>query len=71
MPNFIVVNRNAQANGDHEVHNTTTGCGHMPDAANRMSLGSHATCRGAVQEAKRTYARSNGCYYCCNECNTG
>lgn len=33
MPHFIV-NRDAQSNGDHEVHNKTAGCDHMPDLAN-------------------------------------
>jgi hypothetical protein len=70
MPYFIV-NRNAQSNGDHEVHNTTTGCSFMPNAANQLDLGYHASCHGAVQKAKETYWQSNGCYWCCPECNTG
>lgn len=69
MPYFIV-NTNAQANGDHEVHNTTTGCGHMPYSSNQQNLGYHASCSGALQEAKKTYSQSNGCYYCCNPCHT-
>lgn len=68
MPYFHV-NKNSQANRDHEVHQN--GCGHQPDLANRLALGLHATCRGAVQEAKMTYRQSNGCYYCCRECHTG
>jgi len=47
MPSFIV-NRNVQANGDYEVHNTTTGCQFMPLPANQASLGSHTSCAGAV-----------------------
>lgn len=69
MPQFIV-NTVAQSNGDHEVHNKTAGCTYMPAAANQKDLGSHDTCRGAVSEAKNTYAQSNGCYYCCNACHT-
>ncbi len=71
MPRFIL-NKNAQSNGDHEVHNSSTGCGHMPNPENRISLGEHATCRGAVADAKRRLPgqRINGCYYCCNECHT-
>lgn len=70
MPQFIV-NKNAQANsGDHEVHNKTTGCAYMPLAANQKDLGYHNSCHGAVSEAKKIYADSNGCYYCCNECHT-
>jgi hypothetical protein len=67
MPNYHV-NKNAQSNGDHEVHES--GCAHSPDVANRLQLGVHATCHGAVQEAKKTYSKSNGCYYCCNACHT-
>jgi len=71
MPNFIV-NSNAQSNGDHEVHNTTTGCSYMPSAANQIDLGYHVTCQSAVTEAKRRWPlqRINGCYYCANPCHT-
>lgn len=67
MP-YYHVNRNAQANGDHEVHEN--GCGHQPLPQNRMDLGYHSDCHGAVREAKRTYSAANGCYYCCNACHT-
>jgi len=70
MPYFYV-NTNAQKNGDHEVHEKDSGCGHEPDAANRMDLGWHSDCEGAVTEAKKTYSQSNGCYYCCEACHTG
>jgi hypothetical protein len=69
MPNYLV-NKNAQSNGDHEVHNTTTGCTFMPNVANQKNLGYHADCHGAVREAKRTYPQSNGCYWCCYACHT-
>ncbi|AVF95414.1 hypothetical protein AL552_17505 [Vibrio diabolicus] len=71
MSNYII-NKNAQSNGDHEVHNTTTGCSHMPNTENQIELGSHLTCSGAVQAAKTQWpeARINGCYYCCNPCHT-
>ncbi|MAO93003.1 MAG: hypothetical protein CMM78_11315 [Rhodospirillaceae bacterium] len=65
---FYYVNKNAQNNGDHEVH--TTGCSFMPDPANRLSLGEHSNCSTAVAKAKQTYRQSNGCYYCCNSCHT-
>ncbi len=70
MPRFIV-NKNAQANGDHEVHNTTDGCSYMPDTRNRKDLGTHAGCHGAVAEARTLYPQSNGCYHCCRACHTG
>lgn len=69
MPTYIV-NKQVQTNGDHEVHNTTTGCIYMPNIANQTDLGYHDNCHGAVAKAKQTYAQSNGCYYCCPACHT-
>lgn len=71
MPHFIV-NRNAQDNGDHEVHNKTTGCNYMPEPQNQVDLGQHDSCHGAVAYAKRRWpqARVNGCYWCANACHT-
>lgn len=63
------VNRNAQPNGDHEVH--TYNCTHGPLEHNRQYLGEFTSCAPAVREAKRYYTQSNGCYYCSPECNTG
>ena len=63
------VNRNAQPNGDHEVHTLT--CTHGPLEANRLYVGEYMSCGPAVAEAKRHYRRSNGCYYCSNPCHTG
>jgi len=65
---YYYVNKNAQANGDHEVH--TTGCSFMPNATNRIYLGDFSNCRQAVSEAKKHYTKSNGCYYCANACHT-
>jgi len=62
------VNKNVQANGDHEVHES--GCSYMPDDENRIYLGDFSNCHAAVNEAKRYYPQSNGCYYCSNECHT-
>ncbi len=69
MPRFIV-NRNAQSNGDHEVHEVDAGCEHMPLPSNQDDLGYHSSCHGAVAKASETYNNVNGCYYCCNECHT-
>jgi hypothetical protein len=68
---YFYVNKNAQENGDHEVHEENANCGHEPHILNRLALGWHSDCHGAVKEAKKTYSQSNGCFYCCNECNTG
>ena len=62
------VNKNAQSNGDHEVH--AYGCSYMPEPENRLYLGEFTSCHGAVLKAKRTYPQSNGCYYCCRPCHT-
>lgn len=69
MPQFIV-NTQVQSNGDHEVHNKTSGCTFMPATGNQKDLGYHSSCHSAVTEAKKTYRQSNGCYYCCTECHT-
>lgn len=68
MPSYYV-NKNAQNNGDHEVHTNT--CSHMPESRNCQYLGEYPSCRLAVQEAKKTFQQSNGCYYCSRECHTG
>lgn len=72
MARFIV-NNNQQSNGDHEVHNASKGCSYMPSLLNQIALGEHSGCHSAVTEAKRRYPswKVNGCYYCCNSCNTG
>ncbi len=62
------VNRNAQDNGDHEVH--AQSCSFLPEVDNRLYLGEFTNCRPAVREAKKYYDRANGCYYCSRECHT-
>lgn len=63
------VNKNAQANGDHEVHKS--GCSYMPSPENRMFLGDFSSCHGAVREAKKTYpTTADGCYHCSPACHT-
>lgn len=68
----FVLNRSQQSNGDHEVHNVTTGCAYMPLPQNQIDLGEHSNCYGAVAYAKQNWpgSRINGCYYCCNSCHT-
>ncbi|WP_081610450.1 hypothetical protein [Mariniradius saccharolyticus] len=65
MPNYVV-NNQAQANGDHEVHQV--GCNYFP--RDYVSLGWHLTCNTAVAAAKRYHPRSNGCKYCSPSCHT-
>lgn len=71
MPKFVI-NKNAQSNGDHEVHNATNGCSYMPNVENQIDLGYHDSCKEAVIEAKKRWPdhRINGCFYCCRPCHT-
>ncbi len=68
MPRYYV-NKNAQTNGDHEVHQTV--CPTPADEMNRLYLGTFTSCYGAVVEAKKHYAQSNGCANCSPACHTG
>lgn len=63
------VNKNAQNNGDHEVHKST--CDWLPKPENRIYLGEFSNCKDAVEEAKKYYNQVNGCIYCSTECHTG
>jgi len=67
MANYYV-NRNAQDNGDHEVHTGT--CDWLPKEANRIYLGQFASCHGAVIEAGKHYNQVDGCKHCCLQCHT-
>jgi len=64
------VNKQAQPNGDHEVHQET-GCPTPAAPHNRQPLGDHSSCFGAVQEARRYYRQVNGCAHCAPACHTG
>jgi len=52
------VNKNAQNNGDHEVHRS--GCDHLPEPVNRLHLGDFDRCQPAVREAKSTIPSQMG-----------
>lgn len=65
---FYYVNKNAQPNGEHEVHKST--CNHLPALENRISLGQFANCSDAKRKAKDHYVNVDGCYYCCPTCHT-
>ena len=65
---FYYVNKNAQPNGDYEVH--TLNCSYLPSFENRLFLGMFSNCSEAVQAAKKTYPQADGCYYCCKACHT-
>ena len=67
MANYYV-NKNAQSNGDHEVHKS--GCSWLPNTDNRIYLGNFDNCSDAVKESKKYYSQVNGCYYCSRDCHT-
>lgn len=71
MMAWYCVNRNQQANGDHEVHNVSSDCRFLPAPTDRKDLGHHDSCESAVEEARNHYSEVNGCFYCSNECHTG
>jgi hypothetical protein len=61
-------NKNAQSNGDHEVHKET--CNYLPLEHNRKSLGDFSSCQDAVKEAKKTDSSADGCAICSPSCHT-
>ena len=63
------VNKNAQPNGDHEVHRA--GCPHPPNPENEIFLAYYDTCRPAVAAARKHFRQVNGCYHCSRPCHTG
>ena len=65
MPRYYV-NKNAESNGDHEVH--VEECIRMPAEWNREYLGEFPSCRSAVIEAKKKYSQADGCWHCSPAC---
>lgn len=71
MPVFIV-NNNPQINGEHEVHNLTTGCLYLPRLESQIPLGEYASGLEAVRVASVRWPlrRINGCSHCAPEGHT-
>ena len=67
MKNYYV-NNTAQSNRDHEVH--TDDCVYLKSIVSKKYLGLFSNCKDAVNEAKKTYSKSNGCKTCCSACHT-
>jgi len=65
MPKYYV-NKNAQVNGDHEVHKE--GCRHMPITTERVYVGDFPKCTSAVLRAKKIYKTADGCRNCSRPC---
>ncbi|ELK46336.1 hypothetical protein QRD89_18025 [Halobacillus sp. ACCC02827] len=59
-------NQNQQADGGHEVH--VEGCNFMPFEKNLLALGGHSECSSALEEARNTFDKVNGCQHCCPDC---
>jgi len=62
------LNKNAQSNGDHEVHKF--GCKYMPNENNRISLGSFSHSYEAIKRAREYFLAVNGGYNCLPDCAT-
>ena len=62
------VNKNAQNNGDHEIH--TSHCRFLPKDENRIYLGYYTNCQPAVEKARDYYDNVDGCAYCSSRCHT-
>ncbi len=62
------MNKNAQSNGDHEVHEST--CSRLPYTENRLYLGDFSSCFAAVREAKKYDKDADGCFYCSKACHS-
>lgn len=62
------INKNAQSNGEHEVH--TASCSCLESIENKEDLGAFFSCQSAVQEAERRGYQANGCQTCCPSCHT-
>lgn len=60
------LNKEAQTNGDQEVHQAT--CLFLPGEENRIDLGEFYSCKDAIDKAKVIYVKSNGCYFCARLC---
>jgi hypothetical protein len=70
MPNYCVNTIAQSGSGDHEVHDLASIRGCLPGSSNSIHLGHHASCQGAVSEAKKLFSDVNGCYFCANACHT-
>ncbi len=68
MKKNYYVTMHTQFNGDHEVHDET--CRYMFGITNRLYLGEFYSCTEAVVEAKKSYARADGCKFCSPTCHT-
>jgi hypothetical protein len=65
------VNKVAQSNGDHEVHDRSANKWCLPKPSNQQDLGTHNTCSSAVEAAKSYFKQVDGCRWCAPSCHSG
>ena len=68
---YFYINRNAQDDGYHEVHDDSANCSHPPLPENRVGLGYYNSCSEAIAAARTANPTLliDGCYYC-TDCHT-
>ena len=57
------VSKQAQSNGQHEVH--VPRCAHLPEGDAGQYLGAFINCSDAVSAARADYEKAVGCPCCC------
>ncbi|MGZ4958900.1 MAG: hypothetical protein ACXV7J_06590 [Methylomonas sp.] len=62
------IETNAQANGDHIVHNAN--CSQLPAKDTLRYLGAIASCGSALQKAAQSFKQVNGCPQCATTCHS-
>ena len=62
------VNKNAQANGDHEVH--ALNCAWLPSRKTVSILESSPIVLQQLRRARRYYSQVDGCAHCSPNCHT-
>ena len=72
MPTYIV-NKNTDDKNRHEVHEIgPTKCRRLPAEHNRVSVGWHSDCHGALKAAEDLgYKPADGCAHCSPDCHKG
>jgi len=65
---YFYVNKEAQKNGEHEVHKDN--CSHLPEPRNREYLGYFSDCLDGIIKARRKYDIVDGCKFCIPDCHS-
>ena len=62
------LNKSTTNSNQHLVHKAF--CDLLPSDSSRIELGEHYSCESALEEAKKHFDDSNGCYHCAILCHT-